>query len=742
MHHGCIGASPIKPTIAITLRTLEAYRQTHRVCPRLSIHAEVKKLCHMHRVRYHRHLAEQFRVAYDVYMEIQRCVDARVDSALGRDTPNWHMLNACPACHYVVDEEPPLQFAFLVSMDGNNSAKLVDLILRRGNERPEPRDHRSAVWLTEEYVDHFQHEILNTQQRSRRAQGTSSFHEAAVETDDAWVDEIESSDNSSAEPVSICIDRWRNAAPETRKRMFAIFRKSGIFVSVCWHGVLLTICDMVRSGELMKYPLATIHRLMEVYQQPFLYGYDIKCAFEKILLRSSLSSSVRRLGVDGVVNGFHGHAHNRLCQVQHHCKYKTGAGKEDFETCERTFSESNALAPETRNSSEFHRHQALDQHFWFMAADKYASLSTLLFSSQNVIKPIVGTFIYNNYVQALNCIAMHEEFLAQFPLSGDDFEADLDEERRYLQTTYQAACHEFRTLDLRMNQQGYGRKEIADITRRRTNASNKLTLKMDAVEAFESQMGLIDHWSPTDPRRVAAQSRIINRRFHQAADDVERLVVMRLFELTKLQMSGLGYKLRTQISKALKTRATAIRHAVGRYNKYAAQLEPPRPALSWDQIAEFTFAGEFDLLCETDEQVHAKRWADPTNRQAATKYFDLQRSREEITRCNVEIVRLLTKMRDDELDHTAAIVALETHDPSLAAEVQRRWDCLSSINAGHKSHIRQIQMLPGYSGKFGPGIQPGGGEEDVEHDGLGMGEINDALDGLLQCLEETSLGEE
>ncbi|KAG2336338.1 hypothetical protein BDR05DRAFT_978809 [Suillus weaverae] len=641
MHCGCISASPIKPTIAITL-----------LCPCLSIHAEVKKLCHMHRVHYHCHLAEQFRVAYDVYMEILCRVDVQVDSALVRDTHNWHMLNACPACHYVVDDEPALKFTFLVSMDGNNLAKLVDPILWRGNE---------PVWITEEYVDCFQHEVLNMQWQGQCAQGTSNLHEAAVETDSAWVDKIDSSSSSSAEP--------------THKRMFTVFQKSGIFVSVCQHGVLLTICDMVQSGKLMKYPLATINHLMEVYQQPFLYGYDIKCAFNKILLQSSLLSSVCHLGVDGVVNGFHGHAHNHLCQVQHHCKYKMGAGKEDFKTCERTFSESNALAPETRNSSKFHYHQALNQHFRFMAADKYASLST---------------FIYHNYVQALNCIAMHEEFLAQFPFSGDDFEADLDDKCHYLQTVGKHSENMIEIdyvkalLDLRIIQEGYGRKEITDITWRWTNTSNKLTLKMDAVEAFESQMGLKDHWSTTDPR----------------PDDVECLVVMRLFELTKLQMSGLGYKLRTQISKALKTCATAICNAVEHYNKYAIQLEPPRPALSWDQIANFTFVGEFDLLRKTDEQVHVKRWANPTNCQAAMKYFDLQRLREEITRCNVEMVRLLTKMRDDELNHAAAIVALKTHDLSLAAEVQCCWDCLSSVNSGHKSRIRQILMLPGYSGKF------------------------------------------
>lgn len=42
MRYGCIGCSAIRPSIAITIQTLAVYWQTHRVCPRLSIHAEAK----------------------------------------------------------------------------------------------------------------------------------------------------------------------------------------------------------------------------------------------------------------------------------------------------------------------------------------------------------------------------------------------------------------------------------------------------------------------------------------------------------------------------------------------------------------------------------------------------------------------------------------------------------------------------------------------------------------------------
>ncbi|KAG1843764.1 hypothetical protein F4604DRAFT_1663200 [Suillus subluteus] len=91
---------------------------------------------------------------------------------------------------------------------------------------------------------------------------------------------------------------------------------------------------------------------MDVFGPNILYGYDIKCAFEKILLQSSLADDVKRLNIQGVVPAFHGHAHNRLCQVQHHSKYMVGAGKEDFETCERVFSESTVMHRHLR----FHHH--------------------------------------------------------------------------------------------------------------------------------------------------------------------------------------------------------------------------------------------------------------------------------------------------------------------------------------------------------------------------------------------------
>jgi len=81
-----------------------------------------------------------------------------------------------------------------------------------------------------------------------------------------------------------------------------------------------------------------------------------------------------------VVNAFHGHAHNRMCQLQYHPLYLPGTGLKDFETCERVFSSSNATAVLIRHASHFHYVQSLELHFNQWDADKYAELSmSLLF---------------------------------------------------------------------------------------------------------------------------------------------------------------------------------------------------------------------------------------------------------------------------------------------------------------------------------------------------------------------------
>ena len=118
-----------------------------------------------------------------------------------------------------------------------------------------------------------------------------------------------------------------------------------------------------------------VNKLMDVHGPNIACGYDIGCTFSKTLSASSLGPRAAQLGIRFVVGSFHGHAHNRVCQLDWHPHYVAGMGRADFEGCERVFAASNALAPGTRHASSFHRHQAIEQHFAFWDEDKYVALS-------------------------------------------------------------------------------------------------------------------------------------------------------------------------------------------------------------------------------------------------------------------------------------------------------------------------------------------------------------------------------
>jgi hypothetical protein len=200
-------------------------------------------------------------------------------------------------------------------------------------------------------------------------------------------------DEPSSDPVAKCVDRWRNAGPEQKKKMFAMFDESGIFLTACRHGFVLLVCDMIQSGELLvslvpaliqsdriipdsaKYPLAMVDKLLSVYSSKIACRYDIGCVFQTTLHNSSLGSRATAQQFRLAVGAFHGHAHNRGCQLQWHPLYVKGMGRSEGEGCERIFSSSNAVARGTRHASRFHRHQAIEEHFRFWDEDKYAALS-------------------------------------------------------------------------------------------------------------------------------------------------------------------------------------------------------------------------------------------------------------------------------------------------------------------------------------------------------------------------------
>ncbi|EGO04495.1 hypothetical protein SERLA73DRAFT_25601, partial [Serpula lacrymans var. lacrymans S7.3] len=175
--------------------------------------------------------------------------------------------------------------------------------------------------------------------------------------------------------------------------------------------------------------------------------------------------------------------------------------------------------------------------------------------------------------------------------------------------------------------------------------------------------------------------------YQTTVDDLECLIVMRLFELSKILMPGtdktilcIFIYLPSHISKGLQRRSEAICDAINCYNVQADLLNPPRPKISWKDIANFTFLGEFNLLRDARTDICMQDWTKPANRAACVKYFKLCRAREEIVRLNVEMCCLQTAIYNEENKVTQVIQELNLSNPMLGGELKQQWLWHSAVN--------------------------------------------------------------
>jgi hypothetical protein len=247
----------------------------------------------------------------------------------------------------------------------------------------------------------------------------------------------------------------------------------------------------------------------------------------------------------------------------------------------------------------------------------------------------------------------------------------------------------------------------------RARAYRRVLVHMNRADDAERQLGVESRWTPGDPRYIEALTYVKNRTFIRVVENLEGLVVQRLFELSKANLAttgvslnvrilmidvkaSTGYKMRKHISKAIAKRSAAIRTALDKYNELAPQQNPPRPVLQYSDVASYSWLGEFDLLKYSRSNITRKPWTVPANREVAIKYFKVQRAKEEIERLNVE-VRRLDAWTSHENQVLAGTIQAAT-DPHLAAELRRRYAERRRVNSIHRIHVSAIYHLDGYTG--------------------------------------------
>ncbi|KAI6015478.1 hypothetical protein BKA83DRAFT_4465568 [Pisolithus microcarpus] len=614
--HGLIPCSPITPKVAVTVSTLNLYHTARQRCPHLSIQAYVKSLCDMHGVPFYNHHSRQFSIALDVYSQILALVSNLVCQALQRDQPDWRLKHCCPACTYKLQDELAMQFKMLFAQDGNDSLKRV---------------------------------------ATRHGDG------------------------------NLCVEHWKNMKDSVTQKMWNVFNETGAFIAVCQHGFCLVIADMVQSGEQTKYALTVTSKLLDAFSSDLGGGYDIGCQFKTTLASSILGERAQSLNYTSLVNAFHGHTHNRLCQLDNLMTYVEGLRLEDLEGCEHTFSKSNALAPSTCYASIFHRRQAIMCYFEHNdEMEVYANLTK---------------FLLNNYKQALDLLSNGrvtlEQLMCELGVSDPTiFRQWLDEEQpaeetlqmEYWQQLVNLAASRQDLETILSTWTVITAQNVAPIwsdssaTRKREtmrrHAQENYEKDLKAVQELEGRLEITRRWVPEDEEWQAATRLVANRKYQCALDNIKRLVVSWIFELSKMNQSGTGYKLRKHIGKALQTHLVAIRAAVTQYNTAAKALG----------------------------HISTWLWALPAARLAINTHFKLCRAEEEVIRLNVEIRRVITYLIDEDRYLRACEALYQDANPTLAYQISRYHTIRSQFTPLHLCSLEKISRLSGFSGTLALGI--------------------------------------
>ncbi|KAL6307956.1 hypothetical protein BKA93DRAFT_815632 [Sparassis latifolia] len=586
---GYLAIIPVTPSLAISFKTLELFRCLRLQKASFSMEAFAKVICDYYAVPYRRRYRSALSDAFDIYLTMQHMIEKRVQSALGRDTPNWWVLNACPACCYSVGER-----------------KIGDV--RTFND--------SDYYLSQEFVDRF-----------------------ADEVDEGNAYDFEEDETS-------------------------------IFASACHHGLILWLVDMVQSGELAKYPLAMVVKVLELLGPCSMSGYDIGCTFISIIHESSLGADFRHLQCC---------IHNHACQTQNHPNVIEGMGIKDLEMMEHIFSSSNQLASIIRYASRYHRQMFIDMFFKQWDDDRYASL---------------GNFLYNNYRQALDIInndsATLTEALASLNIQCADLEKWQQEEAEYFATlgeedewdvhavAYVQLLQELHKLDvhhanttshfLMITPTDYefmpppSRSSTNQIYDHELSQTRKLETQrchlaewhqqvLHEVIAMEVSMGISDRWVRMSPQYIETMCYIQTREYCCALDELQRLVVQHLFKLHNLNLAQTAYRVRTHMAKSLQTRCKVIRNV-----------------------------------------------ARPIVREAMKQAQRIARAREELDCLNVEVRRFHTAIHDENCTFEVVLLQLEYTGNPLYGAVDNFCLRRHHINVHLLAHIRQIYSLEGFTG--------------------------------------------
>ncbi|KIY47442.1 hypothetical protein FISHEDRAFT_30409, partial [Fistulina hepatica ATCC 64428] len=202
------------------------------------------------------------------------------------------------------------------------------------------------------------------------------------------------------------------------------------------------------------------------------------------------------------------------------------------------------------------------------------------------------------------------------------------------------------------------------------------------------------HWTIDDKEYTDALQYLEECKYRRCLDTLLRLVVQRLFELQRMNLSQLGYKMRQHIARALQSRSKAIRRAVTALNTAAKNLTPPRKSLDWKEVAKYSFIEEFTMLRNTRQDISHNPWAEPAIRMLMKKARHIKNAKTEIVHCNVEVCRVHTAIVDEARHFRSVLSHLRDENSPIFGPVKAFCLRCMQINRHIMTYIYSIYKIP------------------------------------------------
>ncbi|KAF8317233.1 uncharacterized protein EI90DRAFT_3021378 [Cantharellus anzutake] len=506
--------------------------------------------------------------------------------------------------------------------------------------------------------------------------------------------QLDSTTGPSDPPPESCIG-WKNSWPmaqTTKAGSLSVMDEMGIFLVICCHGIVQFIMDMVKSGELAKYPVAAANKLISTFCHNILFAYDVGCTFSITLTCSTIGDVARQANFLCCTGSFHSVAHS----------LKEGVGIEDGEGNERAFSSSNGVAAVTRHASAHYRHFRVHLHFEKWDQDKYERLGNHTSAWTQIRESM-------DILEATKC--MHPSF---------DFDQDcplfLREEKEYIALlrsepkAEQAKIEYLEALERLENAESELRPLLSMLSASPTSelayqalhAQRKVEDAHCIVSALEAMSSLALPWLENCPQCQEAIQLCNERKYHRLLDDLEHRAISRWFELEKMGLPKTDYKTHQHISQLVGKRSRTLHSTLEKYNTAAAAMMPPKPSLTWDDITHPDFPSTVELLWGRDD-IRSCEWTQEHFHAATRAWARLQRAKEELVTIGVETCRILTSMRDEELQLKITIEAVAASNPTLASYILMAFKWRVEANAHLCKKLSCLESHPYYLSPRGTG---------------------------------------